>query len=462
MDYGILSVLPAVVAIVLALIYKDVFVALIVSLLLGNIIVADFSIFQGLQGTLTGYISVFGSKSNTTILIILLMLGGLLSVIDKSGGIEGFINELLKKKGLIKNKKAANLFTWIIGMLVFTSGTLSILIAGAITRPINDALKNAPEKAAFIVHSTSGPVAMLIPLSLYAPFLIGLIEGNGVENGPTILIQSIPFNFYCIAAIFGVLALILSGKDFGPMKKVEAKSSTLVFEEINMPEKSETNDGTGKASYLIVPMILIVVVVIGYMLITGNGNILKGDGYGGMFFAVLSGLLYITAALMKDKVHSFSKIRDIFFKGCGGLLFITAILTLAFSLGSLMKVLGTGSYLSSVFTSMLSPGLLPAILFFSACIISFATGTSAGCIAVMMPIGIPMAVSMGVSIPLVVGAIAGGGIFGDHSSPISDTTVLSCSSTGCGVIEHVKTQLPYTLTFAGISTVLYLLLGFIL
>ncbi len=110
MDYGLLSVLPAVVAIAIALIYKDVFVALIVSLLLGNIIVADFSIFQGLQGTLTGYISVFGNNSNSTVLIILLMLGGLLSVIDKSGGIEGFINELLKKKGLIKNKKAANLF----------------------------------------------------------------------------------------------------------------------------------------------------------------------------------------------------------------------------------------------------------------------------------------------------------------------------------------------------------------
>lgn len=468
MEYGFLSLLPPFLAIVLALTLKNVFVALFSGCFLAYTILAGGNIFSGLNDTLMSFIKVFESNSNTIVIIVSALLGGLTLLIERSGGINGFVEYMTNKRSIIKSKKGANFFTWLIGVLVFTSGTLSCLVTGAITRPLNEAMKVPHEKSAFIVHTTSTPICVLLPLSGWGAFMIGLIEAQGIENAPVILFQSISLNFYCLIAVFSVLFFIITGKDFGPMKKAEERAEKTGMldkikgkvaaqkteEKIDIKPSSPTN--------MVIPMLTMIIVIISVMLITGEGNIIKGDGYGGIVLGVFISLFVAGAMYIKQKIFSFDEIIDLIFKGTGNMLPIVSILIFAFSMGSVVKQLGTGEYLANTLSGILTPALLSALVFVIASIISFATGTSMGTMAIMMPLALPIALAMGVNIPLVAAAVFGGGIFGDHSSPISDTTAMSCGTTGCQVMDHIETQLPYTLIFAAITIALYLVMGLII
>lgn len=459
MDYGFLSILPSVLSIVLAIAFKNVFLALISACFLANFIITDWSIFTGMQNTLLSFVKVFESKSNTMVIFAIILLGGLIYLMEVSGGIQGFVNYLTKKNQVIKSKKAASFFTWLIGILVFTTGTLSVLVAGSVSRPINDALKVPPEKSAFIIHSTSTPWSVLVPISLWGPFMIGLLEASGVNNATGNFFRSIPLNFYCLLAVFGTLLIILSGKDFGPMKKIEEKYNKLVSEEA---KSSAEKSNEGKAMYLILPIVLMIVIILTVMLVTGGGNFIKGDGYSAVLWGILIATVVSGVIYVKDKVFTFDKFLNEFFKGCGSTLFIATLLIFAFALGSSVKELNTGKYLADIFVKVLSPSLLPLMVFLACCIMSFSTGTSVGTFSVMAPIAFSMALSMDANIALVAAAVWGGGIFGDHASPISDSTIISSSVSGCTVPNHIKTQLPYSLSFAGITAGLYFVLGFIL
>lgn len=470
MEYGILSVIPPLVAIVLALAFKNVYVALFSGIFLGCTILVGGNIFIGLNDALYALIKVFESNSNTLVILLTFVLGGLTYVIEKSGGIAGFVDYMTKKKALIKDKRGSALFTWLLGVLVFTSGTLSCLITGAVTRPLNDAMKLPHEKAAYIVHTTSTPVCVLLPLSGWGAFMIGLIEAQGIKNAPAVMFQTIPLNFYCIIAVFSVLFFIITKKDFGPMKKAEERAEKygLLDEPKEGKNIAEIQAAAGEevkatsAANLVVPIVTMIVTIISVMLITGKGSLIKGNGYSGLLWGVFLALCIAGAMYMKQKIYTFDQYLYAVFKGTGENLPIATILVLAFSLGKIVKQLGTGAYIANLLSGILAPAFLAALVFIIAAIISFATGTSMGTHAVMMPLALPIAVSMGVSIPLVAAAVFGGGIFGDHTSPVSDSTAMSCGTTGCDVMDHIKTQLPYALVFASIAVVLYLVTGFML
>lgn len=473
MEFGFLSVLPPVLAIVLALVFKNVFVALFSGVFLGYIILAGGNVFVGLNDTLYSFIKVFESNSNTIVIIVCALLGGLTLVIEKSGGIRGFVEYMTMKKAIIKSKKGACFFTWLIGILVFTSGTLSCMITGAVTRPLNDAMKVPHEKAAFLVHTTSTPVCVLLPLSGWGAFMIGLIEAQGVANAPAVLIQSIPMNFYCLIAVFALLYIIVSGKDYGPMKKAEERAEKLGLLDEPKAEGVKAQKAVSQtaaaeeikastAANMIIPILTMITVILGVMLITGNGSLIEGNGYGAILWGVFLSLFVAGAMYIKQKIFIFTEYVGLVFKGTGDILPVVSILIFAFSMGGVVKQLGTGAYLANTLSGFLTPALLAALVFVISSIISFATGSSMGTHAVMMPLALPIALAMGVSIPLVSSAVFGGGIFGDHASPISDTTAMSCATTGCDVMDHIRTQLPYALVFAGISVVLYILVGFII
>ena len=198
------------------------------------------------------------------------------------------------------------------------------------------------------------------------------------------------------------------------------------------------------------------------LLVTGGGNIMKGAGLQALIWSVVCALVTILVLCIAEKVFTLDEAIREMFTGMSHMLSIAFILLLGFTMGTVVKGLGTGAYLSSLFQKLLSPGLLPALTFLIALMLSFATGTSMGTMAIMAVISLPMALEMGISIPLVAGAMFGGSIFGDHTSPISDTTIMTCSTTGCDIIDHVKTQAPYCAGIAVISFVLYLVFGFIL
>lgn len=455
MELGFLSVVSPIVTIGLALITKNVFLSLLIGVFLGKFILANFNLINGIDMTLYGLVDQFKSSSNTIVIFSIVMLGGLITLIENNGGIHGFVGFLTKKSGIIKTKRGANFFTWLVGVLVFTSGTVSCLVTGAVSRPLNDAMEVAPEKSAFLVHTTSTPVCVLLPLSGWGAFMIGLLQSAGVNNAPEILVKSIYLNFYCLIAVIGTLILVVLQKDFGPMKEVVTN-----FKGITNKNSSGENI-EGKMSVLLLPLFTMIVTILVTLFITGKGNMIEGDGYKAILWGIFLAIFLVVVILKIYNISSIKNSIDTFFKGAGGTLSMATILLFAFTMGSTVKELGTGNYLAEVFSSFLNPSLLPVIVFVIACIISFTTGTSMGTMAVTMSLAIPMALKMDVNIALTAAAVFGGSIFGDHSSPISDTSILSCSTTGCNIISHVKTQMPYTLTFAIITILLYLVLGFV-
>jgi Na+/H+ antiporter NhaC len=337
-------------------------------------------------------------------------------------------------------------------------------LTGAVSRPLNDAMKVSPEKQAFLVHTTSTPVCVLLPLSGWGAFMIGLIEAQGVPNAPSVLIQSIPFNFYSLIAVFSILILTITGKDYGPMKEAEARMANIKTSDNKKESKdidSELAITSTNASNMIVPMLTMIFSIIIVMAVTGKGNLIEGNGYGAILWGVALSLFVAGVMYIKQKIFTFQEYLDEVFKGTGSILPVVAILIFAFSMGGVVKELGTGEFLANSLSGFLTPSLLGALVFIIAALVSFSTGSSMGTHAVMMPLALPVAIAMGVSLPMVAAAVFGGGIFGDHTSPISDTTAMSCATTGCDVMAHIKTQLPYALSFAAVSVILYLVVGFI-
>lgn len=472
MEYGFLSILPSVLAIVLALVTKNVFLSLIDSLLLGNLFLADYHVLTMLTGTKDMVVNVFASSSSTSIIIILTLLGGMFYMIEAAGGLRGFTALMVEKRSLIKSRTGAEIFTWLIGVLVFIDGTLSVMITGSVSRPLAKAFGISPEKNAWIVHSTATPLSVLIPIAAYGPYIAGFIEAQGIGNPTQQMVKGIFFNFYCIFAVLGVAAFILLRFDFGPMKRAQkaylekygTKEQVSLdkadgTEEVKEDVKETGGEQTGKARYLLIPLALMIIVAVAYIFYSGGGNMMNGDAETGLIFGICAGCLYLAAAPAVSKKISLKQNIDNLFTGCGNMFGIVIIMVLAYALSDLLGALGTAEYLSGVLIKLINPAVFVLVAFLLTCLLSFSTGTSAGTIAIMMPILLPMALSFHIHIPMVVGAVAGGAVFGDHTSPISDTTIMSCSSTGCDVVSHVKTQLPYSLCFAFLACILYLILG---
>lgn len=468
MELGFWSVFPPLLTIVLALVTKNVFLSLLIGIITGCTVLSG-GLFFGINDA---FYSIAGAmtQGNTLIIGSVLMTAAIIYLAEKSGGIEGFVQVVVKRKGLIKTKRGANLFTWLLGLVVFTSGTLSCMVTGSVSRPVNDSLKVPREKAAFIVHTTSTPWCVLFPFSGWLAAMAGYLVSGGVPEAESVgvLFKSIFLNFYCIMAIALVPVLAITGKDFGPMAKAEKRAAeTGALEDPRHAakhsdsEKAETSGVTPRAINLLLPVGVLIGVMFIALFVTGNGNLMNGAGTQALIWAVAASLLCAAILCLVEKVFKPSEIIDEIFNGMKGTLPIAFILLLGFTMGNIVKSLDTGAYLSSLFQSFLSPALLPALTFLIAVLISFATGTSMGTMAIMAVLAIPMAIDMGTSLPLVAGAMFGGSIFGDHASPISDTTIMTCSTTGCDIIDHIKTQFPYVAVLATITFVLYVIVGFV-
>lgn len=470
MQYGFWSVVPPILTIVLALVTKNVFISLLIGIFTSSMVLCGGAPLTGLNDAFYSFIHTFESSGNTITLISFLLIGALIYLIEKSGGVEGFTEVMLKKRALIKTKRGASIFTWLLGIIIFTSGSLSCMVTGSVSRPFNDALKVPHEKSAFIVHATSTPWCVLFPLSGWLAALAGYLTSGGVPENEAIsvLLRSIPLNFYCILAVFGTLAVSLFGINIGPMRKAEERADKTgaldnpgrggtLTEETTSPSKAKP-----RVLNMLLPMGVLIATILAVLTITGKGNPTQGAGMQSLLWGCILAVFTICILCVAQKLFSVDEVINEMFKGMGTMLPVAGILLFGFTMGNLVKDLDTGNYLTSVFMGVLSPALLPALSFLLCMLLSFATGTSMGTMAIMSVICLPMAISMGISIPLVAGAVFGGSIFGDHSSPISDTTIMSCATTGCDIIDHVKTQMPYVLIFAAISLVLYVVLGFVM
>ena len=468
MEYGFLSLIPPLLTIALALITKNVFLSLFIGIMTGSFVLNGFAPLASINAGLYSIVDSM-SQGNTIIIASCLIVGAVIHLMERSGGIDGFVNVVVKNKGLIKSKRGANLFTWVLGLAVFTSGSLSCMVTGAVSRPVNDALKVPHEKSAFIVHTTSTPWCVLFPFSGWLASMAGYLISGGVSEAESVsmLFSSLPFNFYCILAIVLTFLVSVLQKDVGPMAAAEKRAAeTGLLDDARHSAKAEVEAATSgvkaRACNLLAPIGVLIVVMFATLLITGNGNIMNGAGMQALLWSVVASLLTIIIMTVIQKVFTMEQVINEMFKGMSHMLPIAFILLFGFTMGTVVKGLDTGSYLSSLFQQFLTPALLPALTFLIAVLLSFATGTSMGTMAIMAVLALPMAFDMGISIPLVAGAMFGGSIFGDHASPISDTTIMTCATTGCDIIDHVKTQFPYCAGMAVISFVMYIIFGFVM
>lgn len=463
MEYGFLSIVPPVLAIILALAAKNVYIALFSSLFAGYTIVNGFNILGGFDGMLTAIIQVFADSSNTMIIIACGMLTGLTYTIEKVGGIAGLVKYLTEKRSIIKTKRGSLLFTWILGMMIFITSSVNCLVTGTVTHSINDSMKVSREKQALFVHSVALSVCVLIPLNGWGAGISGTLQATGVADGMATVVGAIPLNFFCLLAVIVPLLTAIFGKDFGPMKKAEELAARGEFSgNSEIREEVKNSKGNESAADMVIPIATMIITLLGYMTVSGGGNLLKGNGMGGVMWGVSVAIIVAGILFIGKKKLTFDTFMGSVFKGIGNFVPFMVILTLAFAMGTLVKTLGAGNYLAEIAMKFMSPALLPALAFLISAIISFSTGTSLGTIMVMMPLLIPVALTVDMNVSLVTGAILGGSLFGDMSSPISDSTAITCSSTECDPVAHIRTLLPYTLTYAVITFVLYIVVGFIM
>jgi tetracycline resistance efflux pump len=465
-----LSILPPVSAIILALITRQVYLSLFFGIWLGWTILSDWNPLLGLINSIEAITNVFKESSNTKVIIFSALIGALIALTQRSGGVQGFVN-LILNRGFIKSRKMAQIFAWAIGMSIFVESSITCLVTGAVSRPIFDKLKISREKLAYICDSTSAPVCIMIPLNAWGAYVLGLLSQVEVKNGISIFLASIPLNFYAIFAIALVVFIALTGIDYGPMKKAELRAirEGKVIADGAMPLVSEEvisiqpKDGVKpNALNMIVPILTMIFMMPVGLYITGNGNLTSGSGSTAVLWAVLTSI-FVAGILYKfQKILTIRETIELTLKGMGGLIPLAVLMTFAFAIGSVCKELKTGEYVAQIASKFLTSSLLPSVVFLTSCVISFSTGTSWGTFAIMMPIAIPSAIIMNSNLPLVLASVLSGGVFGDHSSPISDTTIVSSMASACDHIDHVKTQLPYALTAASLALVFFIIFGFIL
>ncbi len=469
--YGFFSLVPPLVAIIVAVLSKNVILSLFTGTFLGVLILSGFTPVTAVKSLIGDYFFIQLTDSyNAGVLVLLMFIGGFIALIEKSGGAHAFAQKVTK---LINTKTKAQMSAWLGGILIFFSDLGTPLIVGPIFEPIFDKLKISREKLAWIIDSTASPVAVLVPFIGWGVYVMGLIQKefeilNIAQSDFTAFVKAIPYQIYPILSLFMVPLIAFTKLDFSAMLKAEKRveqTGKLYWSHSNPQRKSdkisELEAKNSNAWIVIAPLIVLFVTLFGILIPLG----FPIKPVGGNDFRVALTTAYLFAAMVAIglmvyyKTRTFNDSFSIYINGMQKMVYVSLTLILAWSLGATIKNLGTASYIIEILDGNIPALFIPAILFLFGACVSFATGSSWGTFAIMMPLAIPMAVSLDVSIYVCIGAVLSGGLFGDHCSPISDTTILSSTGAGCDLVDHVKTQLPYALLNGGITLVCYLIAG---
>ena len=458
------SVLPPVLAIVLAIWTKQVYLSLAGGLWLAWTMLSEWNPLSGIAASIQGAVDVLGSDAQ--VILFTLVIGALIATVEASGGVRGFVRFLERNKW-VDSAKRSQLLAWATGMVIFIESNITVLVAGSVARPLFDRYKSSREKLAYIIDSTSAPICILIPMNAWGAYNLGILEGLGVENALMVFLNSILLNFYAIVAVLIVVAVILWGIDIGPMRKAEERtlrgellwpdSTPMIDEEILSPtpvEKVEPH-----ALNMIVPIAGMVLFMPLGLYITGGGDLSAGSGSTSVLWSVLFALGLSWIMLLIQGAFRTEELVRIGLKGAGGLVPLALILLLALALGDVVDVLGTGIYVAQVTAGIMPNYIYLPLIFLVSGGIAFSTGTSWGTFAIMLPIAVPAAATLGLPLAPFVAATLSGGVFGDHCSPISDTTIISSMAAATDHIDHVRTQLPYALVGGAIATICFGLLG---
>jgi Na+/H+ antiporter NhaC len=502
---GWISILPPFVAILLALIARQVLVALFVGIWLGAALIYDYNPFTGFLYAFTEYIArAPADPDKMSIIIFTLILGGMVGVISKMGGTQGIVDKL---SIYASDSRRGQLITWLMGIFIFFDDYANTLIVGNTMRPLTDKLRISREKLSYLVDSTAAPVANIAIISTWIGFEIGLIGNSfqslGIGDNPyLVFIKTIPYNFYSIFALIIGFSIAWFGRDFGPMLKAERRSYTtgkvlapgaMPVSSLDTQEIIAGNDIKKKWYNGFIPIFMVIISTLAGLWFTGleslnreNVNldslgfiqyislvIGKSDSYAVLMWAAFFGSLSAIILAISQRLLTLDQSIAAWIGGVKAMILAALILTMAWAIGNICIDLKTADYIIHISEGFLSPYFIPLLSFVIAALISFATGTSWGVMAILMPIVIPIAYLIPQGDPAIslaqqqgiflstIGSVLAGATFGDHCSPISDTTIMSSMASGADHIDHVRTQLPYAL-FGGILSMVvgYLPIGF--
>lgn len=468
--YGFWSVMPPLIAIVLAFWTKEVISSLFVGIVLGGVVSGRLNVVQEFL------IPSIGTESFALILLVYLWsLGGLIGIWTRTGGAEKFATWAGSK--IVRGRRSAKFFTWLMGLVFHQGGTISTVLTGATVRPVADKYEVSHEELAYMVDSTASPAATVIPFNVWPIYIAGLIVGTiplfeTSQDGVAFFFQALPFNFYGIIAIGITLMFAWEWLPWVPGKKMReaigrAKTTGNLDRQDADPMSSEeltemkipANYRPGLVDFFGPIATLIGVAVIPYLytfFLLGNREdptLLIAEAF---VLAVIAGMFIAVAKGMELK-----EVMEGFIDGCKGVTIGAVLLALAVSLKGVADAVGTAAYVVDSIGGAITPVLLPALLMFLCMLIAFSAGTSWGTYAVVFPVAMPLAWAImpdELFMMLCFGAVVGGSVFGDQCSPISDTTILSSLSTGCDLMDHVYTQIPLALTAAGLAGLIYTLL----
>lgn len=502
MQYGIFSLLPPLVAIILCFVTRNVIISLLTGVFVGTVILEFstnilFTIAKAFMLLIQKIRLSVASPWNAGILLQCLTIGGLVALITKSGGLHAVAETVVKKATSVRKVQFA---TWFAGLLIFFDDYANTFIVGPIMRVVTDKFKISREKLAFIVDATSAPIAGMAVISTWIGYELGLIRESFLSinlnvNPYEIFIQTIPYRFYNIFMLIFILLTIIFLKEFGPMYKAELRARTtgkVISDDAKLLTSKEffsiepKHDIKFSITNAVIPIVILIVFTIagfyynGYKAVVAASDqelilLVKTSPVGlktlreifgradvsvVLFQSALVSAIISVILFLSQKILTLEESVDTFINGMRAVLPAGIILVLAWSLSSVIKDLGTAKYMVSLLSGKVSKTVLPSIVFVTASLISFATGTSYGTMGILFPLVIPLAYSVSTEqhfLVLNTACVLTGAIFGDHCSPISDTTILSSINCGCDHIAHTNTQLVYAIVVALISLLAYIL-----
>ncbi len=462
------ALVPPIVAIVLALITKEVYSSLFVGIVVGGLFYSGFSF----EGTLThifndGFVAVLSDSYNVGIIIFLVILGAMVCLMNRAGGSAAF-GRFAKEK--IKSRTGAQLATIALGVLIFIDDYFNCLTVGSVMRPVTDEHKVSRAKLAYLIDATAAPVCIIAPISSWAAAVSGFVEG---EDGFALFISAIPYNFYALLTILMMIGMVVMNLDFGPMKKYEtnALAGNLFTNQDIEKEESVYVNAKGKVIDLIIPIAtLIVCCVIGMIY---SGGFFDGtdfisafsncDASVGLALGSICALIITVIVYLIRRVLTFSDCMECIPAGFKAMVPAILILTFAWTLKAMTDSLGAKEFVAAAMEQSAGSfmNFLPAIIFLVGCFLAFSTGTSWGTFGILIPIVVAVFSGSNHELMIIsISACMAGAVCGDHCSPISDTTIMASAGAQCKHVNHVSTQLPYTAIAAAVSFVTYIVAGF--
>ena len=482
---GLLSIIPPLIAILFALIFRQVILSLILGIYTGSVFIYSYNPLTGFLRLIDTYIiNSVSDVSHVQIIVFTLLFGGMIGLISKSGGTRGIANVITR---FAKNRKSTMISAWLSGLLIFFDDYANTLIVGNLMRPVTDRMKISREKLSFIVDATAAPVSSVFIISSWIGFEVGLIQ-DGLNmigsdaNAYATFLATIPYRFYPITMLFFVFIIAYLNRDFGSMYKAERRAviegKLFNGEESSTKELNETaeifgNEDRAKWYNGVIPILVIVLGTIIGLVYTGIDALEKhgiaeygireiisnSDSYLALLWSSFGACVIAAVMILSQRIMKLSETIDAWFLGIKSMFLAVLILTLAWAIGAITVDMKTADYIISIISDAISPHYLPVLIFLVSGLISFATGTSWGTMAIMMPIVIPLTSSVSglyemssvdstIILNGVISSVLAGCVFGDHCSPISDTTILSSMASGCNHVDHVRTQLPYAIVVA--------------